>query len=100
MLNIPELSGKYEEDLPRIKQFFDEVASSLEVENFDGEQITHTFSLAGVPEAVHHNLEREPRRFQVLNIDKAATVHKTAGTVDDISLSASEDGTTVTFFVT
>jgi hypothetical protein len=99
MPDVPNLTGDYEIDFPRIKEFMDEVSSNMEFENFDGQELEHTLAVAATPEAISHKLGRIPRRFIVLDNDKAATIRRTAWSKDDITLESSVNDTTIKVFI-
>lgn len=99
MPQAPNLVGDYETDWPQIKQFMEEISSGIELENFDGQEITHTFTTGGVAEAVAHKIGRIPRRFLILSSDKAMTLHQTASSISTITLECSASDCTVKFLV-
>lgn len=92
MADIRDLGGEdYQEDFSILREFLEGLTNNVKVSNLEGETITHTFTGTSA-EVITHQLGRDPVSWVILDKDKAATVHKTASTINDISL-VSSDGT-------
>ena len=99
MIAPPTLTGNYEEDYPRIRDFFESISTGIDFDNLDGEEIAATTGTAGAPLVVNHKLGRVPTRFVITGQDKVGSVIKTTATIKTVTIEGSVDTRAVTFLL-
>lgn len=99
MIEPPTLSGDYKEDMASLMEFFNNLQTSINFDNLDGQEISSTTPLATISLVVKHKLDRIPTRFIVTAQDKAGSVIMTAADVKTVTIEGSVDSMAVTFFL-
>jgi hypothetical protein len=98
MADLRDLTGDYATDWPIIKAMFQSLTTEMTVDNRDGETIDHSFSSTSAEE-ITHTLGRIPTLFEIIDIDTAGTVHRTAWDADSITLVSSDASQSVRIYV-
>lgn len=81
-----------------MREYLEDLVTNTKISDLEGQVITHSFS--GVTaEVITHKLGRVPTNWTSLDMNVAATVHRTAFTATGITLVSSDATLVLKFYV-
>jgi len=98
MADYRDLTGNYEVDFPILKEMFHSLTNEINIDNQQGEVISHTFTTTSA-EVITHRLGKIPTLFTEMDKTEAGTVHRTAWDADGITLVSSDNSQVLKFYV-
>ena len=98
MADYRDLTGDYEIDYPLLKEMFHSLTTEINIDNQQGQVITHTFTTTAA-EVITHDLGKTPVLFTELDKTVAGTIYRSASDADSITLVSSSDSQVLKFYV-
>jgi hypothetical protein len=99
-VNFLELNGNsYQEDFPNLVRMLKDVAGNINVDNWEGQVITHQFS-GTTNETISHKIGKIPTKVSpLLQKGAQATFEFVSATDDEVVLKASDALLELTFYL-
>ena len=101
MANFIDLFGEdYKEDFPNLMRMLKDIIETTNTNNWEGQQITHTFVSALLPEVIPHTMGVAPTKVLPLNYeDQQGTYIFISADSENVTLESSIIGLTLTFYL-